>query len=37
MAQQIGIDGALLDGQAETRGENIFKLHPEEFGVHFFV
>src|SRR6266849_2262459 len=36
MAQQIGIDGALLDAQAETRGEDIFKLHPEEFGVHFF-
>src|SRR5207302_4874804 len=31
MTQQIGIDGALLDGQAETRRENIFKLHPEEF------
>src|SRR5713226_8771031 len=37
MAQQIRVDGALLDGQAETRGENIFKLHPEEFGVQFFV
>src|SRR5260370_40667162 len=36
MAQQIGIDGALLDAQAETRGENIFKLHPEESGVQFF-
>jgi len=30
MAQQMGVDGALLDGQAETRRENIFKLHPEE-------
>jgi len=37
MAQQIGIDGAVENGQAETRGENIFKLHPEEFGVGFFV
>src|SRR5207249_3007222 len=37
MTQQIGIDGALLDGQAETRRENIFKLHPEEFGVERFV
>jgi hypothetical protein len=36
MAQQIAIDGALLDRQAETRGENIFKLHPELFGVQFF-
>src|ERR1700732_4055279 len=36
MAQQIGIDGALLDAQAETRGENILKLHPEESGVQFF-
>jgi hypothetical protein len=36
MAQQIGIDGALLHAQAETRGENILKLHPEEFGVQFF-
>jgi hypothetical protein len=36
MAQQIGIDGALLDAQAETRGENILKLHPEELGVQFF-
>jgi len=35
MAQEIGIDGAVPDGQAETRGENIFKLHPEEFGVEF--
>ena len=33
MTQQIGIDGALLDCQAETRRENIFKLHPEQFGV----
>jgi hypothetical protein len=33
MAQEIGVDGAVLDRQAETRGENIFKLHPEEFGV----
>src|SRR5260370_35758732 len=36
MAQQIRVDGALLDAQAETRGENIFKLHPEVFGVQFF-
>jgi hypothetical protein len=36
MAQQMGIDGAIENGQAETRGENIFKLHPEEFGVQFF-
>src|ERR1700682_1944510 len=35
MAQQIRIDGALLDAQAETWGENILKLHPEEFGVQF--
>jgi hypothetical protein len=37
MAQEIGIDGAVPDGQAETRGENIFKLHPDEFGVQSFV
>ncbi len=36
MAQQIGIDGALLNAQAETRGENILKLHPEVSGVQFF-
>jgi hypothetical protein len=33
MAQQIGIDGALLDAQAKTRGENILKLYPEVSGV----
>jgi hypothetical protein len=33
MAQEIGVHGTVPDGQAETRGENIFKLHPEEFGV----
>ena len=33
MAQKIGVDGAVPDGQAEARGENIFKLHPEEFGI----
>jgi len=37
MAQEIGVDGAVPDGQAETRRENIFKLHPEEFGVQLFV
>src|SRR6266851_853954 len=37
MAQEIGVDGAVPDGQAETRGENIFKLHPEEFCVEYFV
>jgi hypothetical protein len=37
MSQQIGIDGAVPDVQAETRDENIFKLHPEEFGVRSFV
>src|SRR5713101_2757983 len=37
MAQEIGVDGAVPDGQSETRGEDIFKLHPEEFGVWFFV
>src|SRR5579859_3512943 len=36
MAQQVGIDSAVPDGEAETRGEHIFKLHPEEFDVHFF-
>jgi len=36
MAQQMGIDGAIENGQAETRGENILKLHPEESGVQFF-
>jgi hypothetical protein len=36
MAQQIGIDSAIENGQAETRGENILKLHPEESGVQFF-
>lgn len=36
MPQQVGIDGAVPDGEAETRGENIFKLDPKEFGVHFF-
>ncbi len=33
MAQEIGVDGAVPDGQAKTRGENIFKLYPEQFGV----
>src|SRR6266852_5007955 len=37
MAQEIGVDGTVPNGQAETRGENIFKLHPEEFGVQSFV
>jgi hypothetical protein len=36
MAEQMGIDGAIENGQAETRCENIFKLHPEESGVQFF-
>jgi len=36
MAEQIGIDGALLHAQSQTRGENIFKLHPQESGVQFF-
>jgi len=36
MAQQIAIDRALLDAQPETRGENILKLHPEQFDVEFF-
>jgi len=31
----MGIDGAVEDGQAETRGENVFKLDPEESGVWF--
>jgi len=26
MAQEIGVHGPVPDGQAETRGENIFKL-----------
>jgi hypothetical protein len=30
------VNYALFDAQAETRGENIFKLHPEVFGVQFF-
>src|SRR2546423_15035510 len=37
MTQQIGVHGALLDRQAETRGENIFKLHPEEFSFLFSI
>src|SRR5207245_10627565 len=37
MAQEIGVNGAVPDGEAETRGKNIFKLHPEEFGVEYFV
>jgi hypothetical protein len=38
MAQEIGVDGAVPDGQAETRGENIFKLHPQvqSFVWHWF-
>src|SRR5258705_1873490 len=36
MAEQMGIHGAIENGQAETRGENILKLHPEESGVQFF-
>jgi len=36
MAEQMGIDGAIENGQAETRGENILKLHPEESGVQLF-
>jgi len=37
MAQEIGIDGAVPNGQAETRHKNIFKLDPEELRVEFFV
>ncbi len=37
MAQQIRLDNALLDGQAERRCENIFKRHPEKSGDQFFV
>jgi hypothetical protein len=37
MAQEIGVDGAVPDGQAETRGENILKLYPEVFDVEYFV
>src|SRR6266436_8361516 len=36
MAEQMGIDGALLHAQSQTRSENIFKLHPQESGVQFF-
>jgi hypothetical protein len=37
MPQQIGIHGAVENGQPQTRSENIFKLNPEVFGVYFFV
>jgi len=37
MAQQITIDGALLDRQAETWRENIFKFYPEDLGIQFFA
>ncbi len=37
MPQQITVDGALLDRQAETWRENIFKLHPEDLGIQFFA
>lgn len=37
MAQQMAVDGAPLDGQPETRSYGIFKLHPEQFDVHFFI
>ncbi len=37
MAQEIGVDRAVPNGEAETRDENVFKLDPEEFGVEFFV
>jgi hypothetical protein len=36
MAQQMGIDSAIENRQAETRDENILKLHPEESGVQYF-
>jgi hypothetical protein len=35
MAQQIGIDSALLDGQAETRGQNIFNCIQRSLGFSF--
>jgi len=37
MAQEIGVEGAVTDGQAGRWGEYIFKLYSEEFGVGFFV
>jgi hypothetical protein len=33
VAQEIGVDSTVPDGQSETRDENIFKLDPEEFGI----
>ena len=36
VAEQMGIDGAIENGQAETGGEDVFKLHPEETGIEFF-
>jgi hypothetical protein len=37
MAQEIGVDGAVPNGEAETRHKNIFKLDPEELGAEFSV
>ncbi len=37
MAQEIVVDRAVPNGQAETRHKNIFKLDPEELRVEFFV
>ena len=37
MTQEIGVDRAVPNGQAETRHKNIFKLDPEELRVEFFV
>jgi hypothetical protein len=37
VAQEVRIDGALDDGEAQTGDEKIFELFPEVFGVGFFV
>jgi hypothetical protein len=37
VAQEMRIDGALDDGEAQARDEKIFELFPDVFGVGFFV
>ena len=36
VAEQMAIDGAVGDGEAQTGEENVFELFPEKSGVEFF-
>ena len=37
VAQEMRIDGAVDDRQAQARDKMVFQLFPDEFGVGFFV